>query len=257
MNSPSCSAIPAPPVEELALRGEALHAVVVELGDQERAVGVEPDPERSVQLPRFGAVVAPLGEEPPVGVEDLHGAGLRVGGNDVAIGVEDVDPTLPVHDQVDRGDELPGLPSFAAPGGQEAPVRAELLDAVVAGVGDVEGAVRGEGDRRLVVAAPADVVKSNSPSPEPEVPHTSRKAAVRGEDLEPVVVAVRHPDGPVRGDGEVGGVPERVAGSPRVSHRNSTGPAGGVASWARARPSRLPRLSAAVTTTARPRRCDG
>ena len=199
-----------PPIEEFALRGEALHAVVVELGDQERAVGVEPDPERSAQLPRFSAALAPLGEEPPVGVEDLHGAGPRPGGIAVAEGVEDVDPTLPVHDQVDRGVELSGLCPLAAPGGQEAPVRSELLDAVVAGVGDVEGAVRGEGDRRLVVAAPADRREVELPLAGARgAPHLE-EGAVRSEDLEPVVVGVRHPDGPVRSDGEVGGVPERA-----------------------------------------------
>ena len=74
-------AILPPPIEELALRGEALHAVVVELGDQQRAIGIEADPERSDQLPRLRAVRAPLGEVLPVGIEDLHGAGPRPGGS--------------------------------------------------------------------------------------------------------------------------------------------------------------------------------
>ena len=68
---PVAGARPSPPIEEFALRGEALHAAVIDLGDQERAVGVEPDPERSPQLPRLQAALAPFGQESPIRVEDL------------------------------------------------------------------------------------------------------------------------------------------------------------------------------------------
>ena len=147
----------------------------------------------------------------------------------------------------------PGSRPLAAPGGQEAPVRAELLDAVVAGIGDVEGAVRGEGDRRLVVAAPAErgevelplAGAGRAPRLEEGCRPGRRSGTGRGR---------RPPPRWSRPGRRRGGRDSRAgrSGSPRVSHRNSTGPAGGVASWARARPSRLPRTRAAPTAAARP-----
>ena len=89
------------------------------------------------------------------------------------------------------------------------PVRAELLDAVVADIGDVEGAVRGERDRPLVVAAPADRREVDLPFAGTGCAPRLEEAAVRGKDLEAVVVAVRHPDGAVRGDSQVRGIAKR------------------------------------------------
>ena len=62
----------------------------------------------------------------------------------------------------------------------------------------------------MVVAAPAERGEVELPLAGAGRAPRLEEAAVRGEDQEPVVVAVRHPDGAVRGDGEVGGVPERV-----------------------------------------------
>src|SRR5215207_2839766 len=243
--------MPPPGSQERSIGGENLHPMVIVVSDVDPAPSVHRNVIWGTELPLAKARTAPLGQQRPVGGEALHTVinvghqeGAIVVDHDPAIGLENwfltgavsaklheehtvcverLDVSPPVVADIDAAIRTAGnskcplkltiISAAMAPRGDELPIRVELLDAVVAGIGHEEVAhgIKGDGTRR--VAEQIDEI---------ELPFAAawrapdlEERSVWGKDLKAAVATISHPEMAIGVDGQLEGVPEGKIGAAR------------------------------------------
>ncbi len=188
--------------QEVEIPIELLHPLIPGVGYVDVAFLVYGDAHRLVHLAVQRPCPAPLAQEPALGVELL---------NPLVACVRHVDVALGVYGHVPRSPEDAGGPQGAlrdavgAPLEQEAALGVEFLDAVIPGVGHVDGAVVGHGDApRLLKLAGAI----------PLAAPLGKEMAVGIEFLDAVVAAVHYVDVALFIHGYVAGVLELALACP-------------------------------------------
>ena len=213
-------AVVAPVRQEVAVVVPGLDAVMERLGDPNVALGIDSNGYGTID--DAGILTAYLEEKIAIRVEFLDVATIAIADEDVAISI---------NGDVCRTAELTIQTAIAAPGVEKRPIGGEVLDPLIAEIGDVERPVRGKGDHPIgatTKAATTEVELAFRGAGDAPALHVR---AVWREDLEDTLPAVRDPQVAVWSDREGTDLRERLRPTLRLPEE-SAGPVSALAGLA-------------------------